>query len=393
MCILSSFQSDMFRAIFLTWMILCAAVTSAIAEEPKHESWVSFRNGHENLGIASSPLPDNLELLWEFETPDGTASTPVIADGKAYAGTLSGHIHCFDLRTGKKEWTYVSKENVPANDIAPGFNAALALNDATIFAGDDFGGFHAVDRKTGKRQWHFETDGEIVGGAQVVGDKVIFGSHDGYLYCFQTKDGKEIWKAETHGPVNATPTIAEKYTFTTGCDQPVLRVFEIDGGTTAKEVPLNALLLASAALKENKLYFGTDGGTVFALDWDESKPIWDFSIPKRDQQMNSSPAANDKYVIIGSRDKHVHCIDRNSGELKWSFATRGRVDSSPVIAGDKVYFGSSDKNIYGLNIEDGKEVWKFPAKQSIAGSAAVAGGYMVIGTESSNGRILCFGKK
>ncbi|MDB4743498.1 PQQ-binding-like beta-propeller repeat protein [Planctomicrobium sp.] len=393
---MSSFQEPCQRSSLshcFVALLFLAITSTSFGKDKKHESWVSFRNGHENLGIAASALPEDLELLWEFATPDGTSSTPVIADGKAYAGTLSGDIHCFDLKTGKKEWTYKSKENVAANDIAPGFNAALALNDDTVFGGDDFGGFHAVNRKTGKRQWFFETDGEIVGGAQIVGDKVIFGSHDGYLYCFDAKDGEQVWKAETHGPVNATPTIAGKHTFTTGCDQPVLRVFEIEGGTTAKEVPLNSLLLASAALKNNTLYFGTDGGTVFALDWKDSKQEWDFSIPKRDQQMNSSPAATDEFIIIGSRDKHVHCIDRKSGELKWSFATRGRVDSSPVIAGDRVYFGSSDKNLYGLNIKDGKEVWKFPAKQSIAGSAAIADGYLVIGTESSNGRILCFGKK
>jgi outer membrane protein assembly factor BamB len=120
---------------------------------------------------------------------------------------------------------------------------------------------------TGKKRWTFETDGEIVGGAQVVGDNVIFGSHDGFLYCFNAKSGKEVWKAETHGPVNATPTIAGKYTFTTGCDQPVLRVFNIENGTTAKEVPLEALLLAAAAVKDNILYFGSDGGNVVALDW------------------------------------------------------------------------------------------------------------------------------
>lgn len=378
---------------FLFLFVSLFATGVLLAEETKHESWVSFRNGHQNLGIAASPLPEKLELLWEFPTPDGTASTPVISDGKVFAGTLSGDVHCFELKTGKKLWTYKSEENVEDNDIPPGFNAALAIDEKTVYAGDDFGGFHAIDRETGKRRWKFDTDAEIVGGAQVVGDRVIFGSHSGYLYCFKGLSGEQVWQAEAQGPVNATPTIAGNYTFTTGCDQPVLRVFEIEGGTTAKEVPMNALLLAAAALKENTLYFGTDGGTVFALDWKNSKLAWDFSIPKRDQQINSSPAVSDDLIIIGSRDKHVHCIDRRTGELRWSFATRGRVDSSPVIAGKNVYFGSADKNIYGVDLSTGKEVWKYAAKQSVAGSAAVADGCLVIGTESSRGRILCFGEK
>ncbi len=389
MCILSRFrQAKMPLFIFMTFV-----VSYACAADQQHESWVSFRNGLQNLGVATSPLPEKLELLWEFVTPDGTASTPVIADGKTYVGTLSGEVHCFDLKTGKKEWTYKSVEVVADNDIAPGFNAALALDDETVFVGDDFGTFHAIVRKTGKKRWIFETEGEIVGGAQVVGDKVIFGSHDGFLYCFNAKTGEEVWRAETHGPVNATPTIAGKYTFTTGCDQPVLRVFDIENGTTAKEVPLEALLLAAAAVENNTLYFGSDGGGVFALDWETPSEVWGFEIPKRSQQIRSSPAVTPEFVIIGSRDKHVHCINRKTGELKWSFPTRGRIDSSPVVAGDRVYFGSADRNVYGVSLAGGKEVWKFPAKQSISGSPAIADGYLVIGTDSSDGKILCFGKK
>ncbi len=373
--------------------VMMFANASSHADDVKHESWSSFRNGLKNLGVAASPLADELELKWEFKTPDGTASTPVIADGKTYAATLSGDVHCFELKTGKKLWTYRSVETVAENDIAPGFNAPLTLDETTIFVGDDFGTFHAIERATGKRRWAFETAGEIVGGAQIVDGNVIFGSHDGFLYCFNVKSGEQVWKAETFGPVNATPTIVGKYTFTTGCDQPVLRVFEIEKGTTAKEVPIEALLLASAAATDKNLYFGTDGGGVYSLDWETSKEVWSFSVPKREQQIRTSPAITDDLIIFGSRDKHVHCLDKKTGELKWSFATRGRVDSSPVIAGQRVYFGSADRNVYGLNISDGKEVWKYPAKQSISGSPAIADGYLVIGTDTSNGKIMCFGKK
>lgn len=367
--------------------------TKAVETLLPPDAWTSFRNGHANLGVATKPLPDQLELLWEFTTPDGTASTPVILNGKTYVGTLSGEVHCFDLRTGKLEWTYQSVEMVAPNDIPPGFNAPLTADENTIYVGDDFGGFHAIDRATGKRRWFFESDGEIVGGAQLVGEHVIFGSHDGHLYALQSKSGEVVWKAETHGPVNATPAIVGKHTFTTGCDQPVLRVYEIEQGTTVKEPPLGSLLLAAAASRDNVLYFGTDGGGVFALDWETPKVHWEFSIPNREQQIHSSPAVTEELVIIGSRDKHVHAIDRKTGELKWSFATRAGVDCSPVVAGDRVYFGSKDRNLYAVSLATGQEVWKYNARNAIAGSPAIAEGCLVIGCSNTNGKIFCFGKK
>lgn len=363
-------------------------------DEPKPAArWVSFRNSHDNLGLADGPLPADLQLLWEVATPDGVTSTPVIADGRTYVGTLSGDLHCFELATGKELWKYRSVEQVEPNSFPPGFNAPLALSETAVFGGDDFGTFHAVNRATGKRLWTAATDSEIVGGPQVRGGKVLFGSHDGHLYCHDAAGGERLWAVKTHGPVNATPCLSGKYTFTTGCDQPVLRVVDVEAGEETAEVPIEALLIASPAVRDGILYFGTDSGAVFALDWQNRKTLWEFSVPERQQQIQSSPAVTEDVVIIGSRDKHVYCLDRKTGELRWMFQTRGRVDSSPVVAGDRVYFGASDRTIYGVTLADGKEVWKHPAGQAVTGSPAIAGGYMVIGSDSANGKIFCFGQK
>jgi len=364
----------------------------ALAEEAVPDNWISFRNGTANLGISHTRLPAALRLQWSHVTPDGTASTAVIDSGNVYMGTLSGDLHCFELKTGTLTWTYRSIDKVEPNSFAPGFNAAAALDARHIYLGDDQGTLHAVDRASGKKVWTVETDGEIVGGAQLFENRVLFGSHDGHLYCHDAESGKQIWRAETHGPVNATPCLAGKFTFTTGCDQPILRVFELESGRQEAEVPLRSLLIGAAAVREEILYFGTGEGIVLALDWRNKKTLWEFSVPGREQQMQSSPAVTADCVIIGSRDKRVYCLERQTGQLRWEFATRGKVDSSPVVVGDDVYFGSSDRNIYGVKIADGQQIWKQPVKQSITGSPAIAAGCLVIGTESANGQILCFGE-
>lgn len=368
-------------------------VRSQGAEEapPSADAWTSFRNSPANLGLATTSLPGELNLKWSHPTPDGTASTAVIADGHVYMGTLSGDLHCIELTSGKAIWTYRSVEVVEPNSFAPGFNAAAALDSRHVYLGDDQGTFHAVDRKTGKRKWIFDAAAEIVGGAQVVGDRVVFGSHGGHLFCHETTTGKQIWKVETHGPVNATPCLAGQFTFTTGCDQPILRVIDIEAGKQAAEVPLNSLLIASPAMRDDILYFGTGDGIVYALDWKKKKNVWEFSVPEREQQMQSSPAVTDEVVIVGSRDKYLYCIDRLTGKLRWSFQTRGKVDSSPVVCGERVYFGSADRHLYCLQLADGQLAWKQQVKQSISGSPAIAAGHLVIGTDSANGSIHCFG--
>jgi len=198
---------------------------------------------------------------------------------------------------------------------------------------------------------------------------------------------------ETQGPVNGTPTLAGPYTFITGCDKPILRVVDTATGKQDAEVPMNELLIASAAVIDDILYFGTDSGSVIALDWKNKKRVWTYSVANREQQIHSSPAISGDIVVIGSRDKHLHAIDRKTGQGLWTFQTRAKIDGSPVIAGDRVYFGSADKFVYGLTLKDGQPVWKQSVGQSVVGSAAVAEKRFVLGTETSSGRVLCFGAK
>ena len=106
----------------------------------------------------------------------------------------------------------------------------------------------------------------------------------------------------------------------------------------------------------------------------------------------SSPAINDDVVLIGGRDKRLHCIDRAKGEERWLFPTRGEVDSSPVLCKDGgVIFGSGDGRLYCVNVADGKERWAYEIGSPVPGSPAVAHGAIVVGAEDGN--VYCLGAK
>jgi outer membrane protein assembly factor BamB len=84
-------------------------------------------------------------------------------------------------------------------------------------------------------------------------------------------------------------------------------------------------------------------------------------------------------------------MNPQSGEPRWQFATRGRVDSSPVVVGERVYLGSADGRLYGLELATGKKLWEYEAGGSFVASPAVAAGKLVIANQ--DGTVYCFGKK
>lgn len=363
---------------------------SAIAAPPGDE-WPDFRNGQELRGIAGTQLPATPEVKWELETADGCISTPAIGTGRAYVGTLSGDLLCLNLDDGKEVWNYRSLVTNDPKTFVPGFNSPVKLTEKSVICGDDDGTLHCVDRETGVKQWTFDAGGVIVGGASVVGELVVFGSHSQFLYGLNLQTGMKQWEFDCQGPVNGTQVMAGQFTFVTGCSEPVLYVVDTTTGKEHSRLPLDDLLIASPAILGDVLYFGTSEGKVLALDWRQQKALWKYEL-QQSQEVHSSPAVTDDLVIIGGRDKGVHALDRRSGEKRWIFPTRGSNDNSPVVAGDRVYFGSKDRNVYAVNLADGQEAWKYNAGQPFEESSpAIAAGRMVLAGSGPGGRILCFG--
>lgn len=74
------------------------------------------------------------------------------------------------------------------------------------------------------------------------------------------------------------------------------------------------------------------------------------------------PVVSGERMFVGSSvDHHVHCMDLNSGQTVWRFATGGPIRLAPTVAAGRVYFGSDDGYAYCVAAEDGKLIWKLRA--------------------------------
>ena len=378
-------------------LIAAVGVNSLQAEDLKHlppskTSWASFRNGNQQLGVATTTLPQQLELLWKVPSQDGFVAAVAIVGNHVYAPTLSGDLLCLERKTGQKVWSYRSIDDPDPKEFAPGFKAAPRVTNDLVILGDEDGVIHAVNRITGKRAWKFTTGAEIAGCPAIVGDRLVVGSHDAFLYCINVETGKLAWKYETLDRVNCAPAISGKHTFVAGCDSH-LRVINIETGKQESEINLNSFLIASPAVIDNLLYVGTHDGEVVALNWKAKEVVWKYKDPNREQPYHASAAVTSKYVVVGGHDKQMHCIDRATGKRAWTFSTKAQINSSAAVVQNRVFFGSNDGNIYGLNLTTGSEVWKFNAGKDVTAGVAIGEACMVIGAEGRNGNLYCFGAK
>ncbi len=363
----------------LSWVAQAVVGAAPVSESPGVHDWPMFRGNPQLTGVAHGQLPRKLSVRWTFETSEPVTSTAAIVDDTVYVGGGDAFLYALDLASGSLKWKYQAKEAIQSSP---------AVVDSTVFFGDDDGVFHAVDTRTGKGKWSFQTEAQIISSPNHHAGRVVFGSYDGFVYCLSAREGKLIWKYETEGRIHGTPGIADGLVLVAGCDSH-LRVLRLSDGEQSGSVNMNSVSGASAAIRGSQVFVGTYGGHVLGIDWRASRRVWDFTDPERDLPVLSSAAVTEKAVIVGSRDKRLRALNPGTGELLWTFVTKGRIDSSPVVVGRRVFVGSLDGNLYAVDIGTGKELWRFEAGGPISASPAIAAGCLIIGTE--DGVIYCLG--
>ena len=152
-------------------------------------------------------------------------------------------------------------------------------------------------------------------------------------------------------------------------------------------VPLRAYTGASAAVAGTEAYVGTFGNEVLGIDLARRTVRWSYRNPARELPFYSSAAVAADRLVLGGRDRGVHCLSRATGRGLWTFSTRARIDSSPLIVGGRVFIGSNDGVLYELDLATGRKVSEFTAGAALSASPAAAGGALVIG--SQDGMVYC----
>jgi outer membrane protein assembly factor BamB len=360
-------------------LLLCGMLPAGQPASDLPDAWRMFRGSPGLWGVVAARPEAPLKLRWSFSAKDSIESSAAIADGTVFVGSMDGSLYAIDLVTGKLRWQY--RTAGPVGESSP------CVSDGAVYVGDLSGVFHAVNVSTGKARWTFKAGDEIKSSPNCASNRVYFGSYDQNLYCLAAETGAQIWKYATEGPVHCTPSIDKGIVYISGCDEN-FRALDAATGKQLYALPLGAYAGASAAVRDDQAYVGTFGNEVLCIDLKKRATRWIYKHPARNFPFYSSAGVTADRVVVGGRDKMVHCLERSTGKAVWTFLTRARVESSPLIAGNRALVGSSDGTLYELDLSTGKKMWDFTAGAPLSASPAAAQGALVIG--SQDGVLYCF---
>src|SRR6266404_7586556 len=355
-------------ATFLPPLFILLLVAPSKSQLPP-ETWSQFRGGRQAIGLSVSNVPKDLRLVWTYEAGESIESSAAIVNGAVYVGSQSGELAALNLSNGSVRWKY--KATGPIGESSP------CVANGVVYIGDLNGTVHAVKASDGRALWTFKTQGEVKSSPVVVGDRVLIGSYDEHLYCLAASNGALLWKFRTHGPVHCTAGVSNGVAHIAGCDE-TFRAIRVSDGRQLFSVASGAYTGASPALAGRMAYYGTFNNDVLAVSLTTRRIRWRYVNRKRQFPYYSSCGVIAGRVVVGGRDKMIHCMDAATGKELWTFMTKARVESSPALADGRAFVGSNDGNLYVLDYKTGAKVWEFNAGAPLSASPAIASGRVVI---------------
>lgn len=160
-------------------------------------------------------------------------------------------------------------------------------------------------------------------------------------------------------------------------------------------------VISSPTVSGGLVYLGSSDRYLYAVERESGAEKWKF---KTESRVASSPAVADGSVYVGSFDGTFYAVDAATGQQKWRFETAGERRysgahlhglqpsgesmpdpwdfylSSPVIGKGMVYFGSGDGYVYALDAATGAMKWRFKTGDVVHASPALANGVLYIGS-------------
>jgi len=290
--------------------------------------------------------------VWSFQTGGLLEFPPIVSYGLVVAVQGRGRVVAIHARTGKLAWKKQFRRcaaSSPAAGRGVVYVALMQPYPCRRKPRTQSGLVAAFDLVSGKHLWNFGA-GAVESSPLLVGKTLYFGSWDRHLYALDVSGRRPRlrWRFLADDEVNS-----------------------------------------SAAYAAGKVFFGTDGGRIYAVSARTGREVWrnqSFSRFGKREYFYATPAVAYGRVYASSTDGNVYAYGATTGRLLWASNAGTYVYTAPAVWNRTVYVGSYDGRFYAFDAATGARRWTFDAHSSIHGAPSVIGGLVYFATCGTCGR-------
>ena len=147
------------------------------------------------------------KLLWRYELPGRSETSPIVVGSNVVVGSESGDVFALNRKNGKPDWQVHT---------AGAVKGGLALDDGVLFGANYAGQVFALRASNGSYVWQSSTQGLSFGRGgpvystlAVAYGRVYLGSIDTRVYSFDEDNGQLLWSHSTGDWVYGAPAVAD----------------------------------------------------------------------------------------------------------------------------------------------------------------------------------------
>lgn len=191
-----------------------------------------------------------------------------------------------------------------------------------------------------------------------------------------------LWKVNPgSSPFDATAIIVDQTVYVG--DGEAFYALALADGKPRWSVPIDQGFMASAAVRDGRIYVGDAAGVFHCLRAQDGHELWRYITAAK---INSSANIFEDSVLFGSQDGSLYRLRSADGKLIWKYTIKadGGIQSSPSLSGAQVLFAGCDGSLHVVNAETGKHLRSIELRDPTLASAAILGNHAYFGTEGGN---------
>jgi len=250
------------------------------------------------------------------------------------------------------------------------------------------GALYAISRRTGAVRWRVKL-GTLAASSPACGDGMVYtvllqrglGVDAGRVVAVNAWTGRTRWSRPLPSRSESSPLLDHDRLYFGSEDGTVYALRAGDGSIVWTYKANGAVKGALALDGDGRLVFGDYAGDVTAIRRADGSRIWRTGTSSGAFGLGggnfySTPAVAFGRVYLGNTNGFVYSFAARTGKLAWRHKTGGYVYSSPAVSpvlGGTVYAGSYDGNLYAFDARSGQVRWIHDAGGKLSGGPVVLG--------------------
>ena len=234
--------------------------------------------------------------------------------------------------------------------------------------------------------WRFVDGGLLEFPPSIYHETMFTQDDNGVAKAVNLRNGRVIWHRKVGTLAAASPAVAGPAGVVL---MPVLSIqgrkpgngrfvaLSMQTGRIVWSRPLGAGSESSAIVNGRTVYFGDEGGTLYARNVGNGHLYWTYHASGA---IKGGPALIGGILYFGDYAGRAYAVRAVTGRELWAVATdgarfgfgSGQFYATPAVAYGRVYMGNTDGFVYSFGARTGALAWKTATGAYVYGSAAVA---------------------